>query len=97
MQNGDWINALSCYNEAVFLAPNSSETLTLAIANRAAVWIKLEEYDKAHLDLKWLLTIGKYPPDSIYKIFHQNSSQCGNFILAKTLLSRNICKFQPAH
>ena len=71
MQAGQWTQALTCYNQAVILAPSTSQTLTLVIANRAMVWIKLQEYQKAHLDLNWVLTIGKYPKDSLYKIWQR--------------------------
>ena len=71
MQAGHWRQALSCYNQAVFLAPSTSQTLTLVIANRAMVWIKLQEYQKAHWDLIWVLNIGKYPKDSLHKIWHR--------------------------
>ena len=71
MQAHQWSKSLSFYNHAIFLAPPESETLSLAVANRAMVWIKLEEYQKAHWDLTWLLSIGKYPQDSIYKIWQR--------------------------
>ena len=71
MQVGNQVKALADYNQAIFWAPKSSQTLTLSIANRAVVWMKLEEYGKALSDLKWLLDIGNYPKDSIYKIYQR--------------------------
>ena len=71
MQIGKSIKALAHYNQAIFLAPSSSQTLTLSIANRAVVWMKLDQYEKALSDLEWLIDIGNYPKDSIYKIYQR--------------------------
>ena len=47
------------------------QSLPLALANRAFVWIKLLEFSKAHLDLLWIIKIGTYPMESLYKIYQR--------------------------
>ena len=56
---------------SIVWAPSESQHLTLALANRAFVWIKLEEYQKAETDLEWLLSINKYPQDTLHKIYQR--------------------------
>ena len=48
-----------------------SQTLPLALANRAFVWMKLLQFDKAEVDLLWILQTGKYPRESLYKIYQR--------------------------
>ena len=71
LKEGKWLHALSYYNESIVWAPSESQHLTLAIANRAFIWIKLEEYQKAETDLEWLLSINKYPQDTQHKIYQR--------------------------
>ena len=71
MKIGQWSKALTMYNEAVVLATPESQILTLALANRAFVWMKLLQFDKARVDLLWILKIEKYPRDIIYKIYQR--------------------------
>ena len=47
------------------------KSLPLALANRAFVWIRLLEFSKAHLDLLWIIKIGTYPMESLYKIYQR--------------------------
>ena len=61
MKNGQWTRALMLYNEAVILAETNGLNLALALANRAFVWMKLEEFDFAQVDLLWIIEMGKYP------------------------------------
>lgn len=68
---GHWVQALSLYNEAIVWAPNNSQHLAMAIANRAFIWMKLEEYQRAEVDLEWLLSLNKYPPENLHKIFQR--------------------------
>ena len=43
----------------------------MALANRAFVWMKLEDFEKAQVDLLWILKMGNYPKDSLYKIYQR--------------------------
>ena len=61
MKKGQWTKALQMYNEAVILAETNGLNLALALANRAFVWMKLEQFEFAQVDLLWILQIGKYP------------------------------------
>ena len=71
MKAGQWSKALAVYNEAVILANPESQTLALALANRAFVWMKLLHFEQAEADLQWLLQIDKYPQESLYKIYQR--------------------------
>ena len=71
LKMGHWADALSFYIEAILWAPDNSQQLALAIANRAFIWIKLEEYQIAEVDLEWLLSINKYPSENLHKIFQR--------------------------
>ena len=62
------ISQMNLTIESIIWAPTESLNLTLALANRAFVWIKLEEHQKAEVDLEWCLSIKKYPKDTVHKI-----------------------------
>ena len=67
----EYFVALTYYNEAVLWAENESQELAMALANRAFVWMKLLQFDRARVDLLWILKIEKYPRDIIYKIYQR--------------------------
>ena len=71
MKQGQWSKALALYNQAVIWAEDQSQVLCMALANRAFVWMKLEAFDKARLDLDWIIQIGKYPEESVYKVYQR--------------------------
>ena len=43
----------------------------MALANRAFVWMKLEEFEKAQVDLLWVIKMGNYSKESFYKIYQR--------------------------
>ena len=71
MKCGQWTKALTLYNEAVILAETNGDNLCLALANRAFVWMKLEQFDKAEKDLLWIISMKKYPKESYYKVYQR--------------------------
>ena len=52
-------------------AYENSQNLSMALANRAFVWMKLEEYEKAQIDLLWIIKMGNYSNDNMYKIYQR--------------------------
>ena len=49
----------------------SSYCLITYCANRAFVWMKLEEFEKAQVDLLWVIKMGNYSKESLYKIYQR--------------------------
>ena len=49
----------------------SSYCLITYCANRAFVWMKLEEFEKAQVDLLWVIKMGNYSKESFYKIYQR--------------------------
>ena len=45
--------------------------LIIYCANRAFVWMKLEEFEKAQVDLLWVIKMGNYSKESFYKIYQR--------------------------
>ena len=71
MKVGQWSKALSHYNEAVICAETNSQNLSMALANRAFLWMKLEEFEKAQVDLLWIIQMGNYSKEAFYKIYQR--------------------------
>ena len=38
---------------------------------RAFVWMKIEEFEKAQIDLLWVIKMSNYPKESFYKIYQR--------------------------
>lgn len=64
---GRWVDALECYNDSLSLAKPGSENLSLAYANRAACFLKMQQYDECLGDIELAKRTG-YPDGLMDKI-----------------------------
>ena len=111
MKVGQLSKALSHYNEAVICAETNSQNLSMALANRAFLWMKLEEFEKAQVDLLWIIQMGNYSKEAFYKIYQrlgivlqklqktrfQTLYLCANYLLtrSKSILELWVTTFLP--
>ena len=64
----DYTNAVKCYTEAIKICPEGHQELAVFHKNRAACWLKLENYDKALADATASLEI---TPGDIKSLFRK--------------------------
>lgn len=57
----DYLSALKLYNKAICFAPNNSENLCIAYANRSAVYCNLNMYEECLVNINLVNKIGNYP------------------------------------
>lgn len=62
--------ALKCYNRSLFLANHGTEMYGHALANRSAVFFRLNKYEHCLLDIKRTLK-SKYPTNLVFKLYER--------------------------
>ena len=70
---GDHSQALSDYEQAIQIDPNSVE----AYINRAIVYANIGEYEKARHDFKAALALGLPPDDTMYGLYDPGGKRIG--------------------
>lgn len=71
LQKGQLNKALNFYNEAVLFAQPNGVNLCLAFANRAFLWLKFNEFQRALVDLEMVIRERNYPKESLFKIYQR--------------------------
>lgn len=61
--NDDYLKALKYYNQAICYAPNNSLNLSIAYANRSAVYFQLYMFDHCLENINYVYKINNYPAD----------------------------------
>lgn len=66
-QEGDWTKALDCYDEALRLIEFDSPEKAVILKNKAAVHLKLSDYDSAIKDCTASLEISPNDPKALFR------------------------------
>jgi SET and MYND domain-containing protein 4 len=77
-QNGQFLEALHSYNKSLCLAPPNSQQISLAYANRSAVYLKAKLFHKCLQNIELARRTG-YPADKLQKL-EEREERCKKLI-----------------
>lgn len=80
-QHDDLFDALELYNKSICFAENDSEELSIAYANRSAVYFALRMYERCLENIDMAKSIGTYPSKLLPKLLYRESL-CQNEIVS---------------
>lgn len=71
----DFLIALKFYNKAICFAPNNSENLCIAYANRSAVYFQMEMFEECLVNINMVYKINNYP-NNLWDKLKQRENKC---------------------
>lgn len=89
-----YINALRLYNESICFATENSEELSIAYANRSAVYFELKEYELCMQNIELARQTTAYP-ERLFEKLNRRETKCKDILNCKWGIAKSSRSLKP--